>query len=163
MKEPVHGNDFIYHTFGPNAKFRHRHFKTFLAVQDPAISIPSRKKYPNWKVRPLVQWMNYLFPLIWLLGACFAIAEMTIGFQVMHADKKRITYKAEGDGFQVDVICEDGFYFQFYFRNDPANVEYTKMEISPFHSRVMTLFDSVEDNYHVWVLTLWFELLFHPG
>ena len=42
-QDPVHGNDFIYHMFGPNAKFRHRHFKTFLAVQDPAISTPSRK------------------------------------------------------------------------------------------------------------------------
>ena len=69
--------------------------------------------------------MNYLFPFIWLLGVCFAIDEMKIGFQGMHADKKRITYKAEGDGFQVDALCEYGFCFQFYFRNDPANVEYT--------------------------------------
>ena len=104
-----HGNDFIYHTFGPNAERRHRRFKTFLSIQDPSISTPSRKKYPNWKVRPLVQWMNYLFPLILLLGDCFAIDEMTIGFQGMHADKKRITYKAERDGFQVDAPCEDGF------------------------------------------------------
>ena len=93
--------------------------------------------------------MNYLFPLIWLLGACFAIDEMKIGFQGMHADKKRITYKAEGYGFQVDAICEDGFCFQFYFRNDPANVEYTKTGLLPLHSRVMTFFDSVEDDYHV--------------
>ena len=93
--------------------------------------------------------MKYLFPLIWLIGACFAIDDMKIGFQGMHADKKRITYKAEGDGFQVDVLCEDGFCFQFYFRNDPANVEYTKTGLSPLHSCVMTLFDLVEDNYHV--------------
>ena len=96
-QDSVHGNDFIYHTFGPNAERRHRHFKTFLAIQDPAISTPSRKKYPDWKVRPLVQWMNYLFPLIWLLGACFAIDEMKIGFQVMHVDKKSKTYKAKGE------------------------------------------------------------------
>ena len=69
--------------------------------------------------------MNYLFPLIWLLGACFTIYEMTIGFQGMHADKKGIKHKAEGDGFQVYELCEDGFCFQFYFRNDLANVEYT--------------------------------------
>ena len=42
-QDPVHGNDFIYHTFGPNAERHHRHFKTFLAIQDPAISNPSRK------------------------------------------------------------------------------------------------------------------------
>ena len=81
--------------------------------------------------------MNYLFPLIWLLGSCFAIHEMKIGFQGMHAGKKRIKYKAEGDGFQVDSICEIGFFFQFYFRNDPANVEYMKTGLF----RVMTLFD----------------------
>ena len=53
--------------------------------------------------------MNYLFPLIRLFRACFEIDEMKIGFQGMHAVKKRITYKAEGDGFQVDALCEDGF------------------------------------------------------
>ena len=93
--------------------------------------------------------MNYLFPLIWLLGDCFAIDEMTIGFQGMYADNKRITYKAEGYGFQVDALCEDGFCFQFYFRNDPENLEYNKTGLSPMHSRVMTLFDLVEDDYHV--------------
>ena len=36
-QDPFHGNDFIYHMFGPNSKRRHRHFKTFLAIQDPAI------------------------------------------------------------------------------------------------------------------------------
>ena len=54
-QDPVHGNDFIYHTFGPNSKRRHRHFKTFLAIQDPNISTPGRNKYTHWKVRPLVQ------------------------------------------------------------------------------------------------------------
>ena len=100
-------------------------------------------------MRPLVQCMNYLFPLIWLPRACFAIDETKIGFQGMHADKKRITYKAEGYGFQVDALCEDGFCFHFYFWNDPANVEYTKTGLLPLHSSVMTLFDSVEDDYHV--------------
>ena len=100
-------------------------------------------------MRPLLQWMNYLLPLIWLLGACFAIDEMKIGFQGMHEDKKRITYKAEGGGFQVDALCEDGFCFQFYFQNDLANVEYTKTGLSPLHSSVITLFDSVEDDHHV--------------
>ena len=93
--------------------------------------------------------MNFLFPLIWLLGACFAIDEIKIGFQGMHADNRRVTYKAEGDGFQLDALCEDGFCFQFYFRNDPTNVEYVKTGLSPLHSRVMKLFDSVEDDYHV--------------
>ena len=123
---PVHRNDLIYHTFGPNAERRHRYFKTFLEIQDPSISTPSRKKYHNWKVRPLLQWMNYLLPLICFLGFCFAIDEMKIFFQFKHADKKSLTYKAERGGFQADSLCEDGFCFQFYFRNEPENVEYTK-------------------------------------
>ena len=49
----------------------------------------------------------------------------------------------------MDALCEDGLCFQFYFQNDPENVEYTKTGLSPLHSRVMTLFDSVEDDYHV--------------
>ena len=93
--------------------------------------------------------MNYLFPVIWLLGVCFTIDEMKIVFQGMHADKKTIKYRDEGDGFQADALCEDGFCFQFYFRNDPENAEYTKIGLSPLHSRVMTLFDLVEDNHHV--------------
>ena len=93
--------------------------------------------------------MNHLLPLIWLLGVCFTIDDMTIGFQGMLADKKRITYKSEGGGFQEDELCEDGFCFQFYFRNDPANVEYTNTGLSPLYSRVMELFDSAEDDHHV--------------
>ena len=57
--------------------------------------------------------------------------------------------EAKGDGFQVDALCEDGLCFQFYFRNDPANVEYTKTGLLPLHSCVMTLFDSFEDNHRV--------------
>ena len=90
--DPIHGNDFIYHSFGPNAVRRHRHFKTFLAVQDPAVQSPPRKKYPNWKIHPLLKWMNYIFPLVWMVGLFFAVDEMTIGFQGMHVDKRRITY-----------------------------------------------------------------------
>ena len=140
-KDSVHGNDFIYHSFGPNAERRHRHFKNFLAIQDPAIDIPPRNKYPNWKVRPILLWMNYIFKMAWLLGVCFAIDEMTIGFQGMHADKRRITYKNEGDGFQADALCDDGYTYQFYFRNHPAPQKYLSKGLSPLHSRVLSLFD----------------------
>ena len=67
----------------------------------------------------------------------------------MHADKRRITYKAEGDGFQCDALCDNGFCYQFYFRNDPTNMDYVKTGLSPLHFRVMSLFDTVQDKYHV--------------
>ena len=66
----------------------------------------------------------------------------------MHTDKKRITYKNEGDGFQADALCNDGYCYQFYFRNEPGNENYTRNGLSPLHSRVMLLFDTLKDDYH---------------
>ena len=44
-------------------------FKAFFELQDPMIPLPRREKYPNWKVCPVLQWMNYyIFPTAWLLG-----------------------------------------------------------------------------------------------
>ena len=89
---------------------------------------------PNWKVKPLLDWMNYLNPTIWKLGPNFSIDEMTMGFQGMHQDKRRITYKNEGDGFQCNALCQDGFTYQFYMRNHPAPKEYLREGLSPLHS-----------------------------
>jgi hypothetical protein len=44
--------------------------------------------------------MNYIGPKAVLLGECASVDEMTIDFQGSHKDKRRITYKAEEDGFQ---------------------------------------------------------------
>ena len=93
--------------------------------------------------------MNFIFPQVWNLGQEFSIDEMTIGFQGKHADKRRITYKRAGDGFQCDALCENGFTYQFYFRNHPAPPKYLKMKLSPLHSRVMALFDSLTDRNHI--------------
>ena len=92
--------------------------------------------------------MNFIFPLLWLLGIAILIDEMTMRFKGKHADKQRITYKNEGDGFQCDALCQDGYLYQFFFRNEPAPVEYKRQGMSPLHSRVMSLFDSLEENYH---------------
>ena len=145
-QDPVHGNAFIYQNFGPNASRRHKHFKSFFAVQDPRINIPTRSLFPNWKIRPLLKWMLFVFQLAWCLGAIFSVDEQTVGFQGKHADKLRITYKAEGDGFQCDALCENGFTYQFYFRNEPPPKRYKGM--SPLHARVMALFDTLQDKYH---------------
>ena len=146
--DAIHGNDYCYHNFGPNAERRHQNFKAFLTTQDPLIQPPERKKYPNWKVRPLIKWINYLMPMVWLLGRAFSIDEMTMGFKGKHQDKRRITYKAEGDGFQADALCQEGFCFQVHMRNDPAPRKYLKQGLSPLHSRVMYLFDSLKDDHH---------------
>jgi hypothetical protein len=74
--------------------------------------------------------------------------EQMIGFQGRHVDKLRISYKNEGDGFQCDALCDEGYTYSFYFRNDPAPKKYTKMGLSPLHARVMALFDTMKDKNH---------------
>lgn len=93
--------------------------------------------------------MNFIFKSAWLVGVCFAIDEMTIAFQAMHIDKRRITKKNKSDGFQADALCDDGFCYQFYFRNHPAPKVHTDKSLSPLHARVMALFDTLQDDYHI--------------
>ncbi len=104
-QDELHGSDFVHSSFGTRAERRHRMFKAFFAVQTPMIDAPPRKKKPNWKINPLIKWLNFLMPQAWILGRVFSVDEQTIGFQGNHVDKKRITYKAEGDGFQNDALC----------------------------------------------------------
>jgi hypothetical protein len=146
--DPLNGNDFIYRSFGPNAERRHRHFKAFFSMQDPRYAEPSRKLRPNHKIDLLLNHMNKVSQSAWLLGSVVSVDEQTIGFQGHHKDKLRITYKAEGDGFQCDAMCQDGFTFAFYFRNQPAPKKWLDQKLSPLHSRVMWLFDCLQDEHH---------------
>ena len=146
--DPVNGNDFISNSFGPNAFRKHKQVKAFLSLQNPALPVPSRDVDPNWKIRPILDWMNYIGPRALSLGECASVDEMTIGFQGNHQDKLRITYKNAGDGFQCDALCQEGYCYQHYFRNYPAPRKYLNMKLSPLHSRVMWLFDSLRDCHH---------------
>jgi Transposase IS4/SAP domain len=147
--DEINGNDFVFRSFGPNALRRHKHFKAFFSIQDPRIIAPDRSSKPNWKVEPLLKLMKVASHEAWDLGEVFSIDEQTIGFQGNHKDNKlRITYKAEGDGFQCDALCEGGYTLSFYFRNEPAPAKYLSVGMSPLHSRVMALFDCLKDKYH---------------
>ena len=84
----------------------------------------------------------------WRLGKKISVDEQTIGFQGRHALKLRITYKKEGNGFQCDALCDDGYTFIFFFHHDPPPKQYTNTGLSPLHSRVMNLFDGLSDQYH---------------
>ena len=142
------GNDFYLASFCANAKERHKHFKAFLSCCDPRRETPSRDDQPNWKVRPIISWINYSCPKAWELGRALAVDEMTMRFKGKHKDKRWITYKAEGDGFQADALCDNGYTYQVYMRNNPAPHKYLKQGLSPLHSRTMALFDSLKDDYH---------------
>ena len=96
----VAGNDFVNQSFGKNAKNRHKHFKAFLSCCDPRIETPDRDSILNGKVRPLIKWINYHCPKPWQLGRAVSVDETKMRFKGRHRDKRRITYKADGDGFQ---------------------------------------------------------------
>ena len=69
-------------------------------------------------------------------------------FKGQHRDKLRITFKVEGDGFMADALCNDGYCYQIYFRNDPAPKKYIDMGLSPLLARTMFLFDALRDAHH---------------
>lgn len=73
---------------------------------------------------------------------------MTMKFQGKHVDKRKITYKNEGGGFQADALCQDDFTYQIFMRNDPAPLKYIIEGLLSLHSRVMALFDVLRDGYH---------------
>jgi hypothetical protein len=98
------GSDFIYNAFGSNAFRKHKQVKAFLSLQDPILPVPSRDVNPNWKIRPILDWMEYIGPKAVLLGECASVDEMTIGFQGSHKDKRRITYKADKKVIAISTI-----------------------------------------------------------
>jgi Transposase IS4 len=100
--------------------------------------------------------MNHIGPVTVNLHQHASVDEQTIGFQGRHADKLRITSKAEEDEFQADCICYNGFTYALHFQNEPPPTKYTSKGLSPLHSQVMWLFDHLKDRHH----RLWMDNLY---
>jgi hypothetical protein len=126
----VHGNDLCFKVFGRNGARRHQMFKAFFACQDPYKPIPPKKTHPNWKVDPFIAHIMVVAMHAWVLGRNISCDKQTIGFNGNHADKRRINYKKEGDGFQADTICEDGYTYSIYFHNMPPPAQYIAKKCS---------------------------------
>jgi hypothetical protein len=60
-KDYVNGNDLCYKIFGKNDEKRHKHFKTFFAVQNPLKVAPPKSTHPNWKIDPFLDWIQTVF------------------------------------------------------------------------------------------------------
>ena len=56
----------------------------------------------------------------------------------------------EGDGFQCDALCDNGYTITFYFIHEPPPKKYTKQGLSLLHARVRYLFDSCDYEYHIY-------------
>ena len=157
----MQGNNYLNLHMGPNATRRFKMFRAFFSCQDPRAFPPSKKTNPLFKVSPVVKWINEVGRLSVDLGKSISIDEQTVGFQGRHGDKLRISYKAEGDGFQCDVICQEGFTYSVYFRNEPPPANYTSKGISPLHARCLWLFDTLKDKgHHCWMDNLYLSAKF---
>eukprot|EP00536_Pseudo-nitzschia_multiseries_P019227 jgi/Psemu1/59592/gm1.59592_g len=67
----------------------------------------------------------------------------------------------ERDDFQADALCDNGYCYQVYTRNDPAPKKYLDMSLSCRHSRTMWLFDSLKyDHHHVCMDNLYSSVMF---
>jgi len=141
LEDPVCSSDICHAVFRKNAENRHKHFKAFFECQDPMLPTPSKKTHPNHKINNFLSHVNCVSMEAWDVGKHLSCDEQTIGFQGRHQDKQRISYKKEGDGFQVDCICENRYTYSFYFQNIAAPKKYLKKKCSPLHSRVLFLFD----------------------
>ena len=112
------------------------------------IKVPIKEDFTNWKIRPFTKWLNYQCPQAWQLGCSVAVDEMNIRLKGHNLYKLRITYKSEGDGFQTDTLCDDGYFYQVYMQNEPSPKKYLKQGLSPLHYRTMALFHSLKEDHH---------------
>ena len=148
-KDPVNGNDMVHRLMGPNANRRHKHWRRFMGVQDPIqINRKTKREDPLWKVRDLLNHIQQVSTEAWVCGRDVSADEQTLSFQGKHEDKLRVTFKAAGDGFMCDAICNDGYTYCFYFRNMPPPEKYIRQGMSALHARVLSLFDKLRDKYH---------------
>ena len=121
-------------------------WKRFFCFQNPALLSPPREKDPNWKLREFLLHILAGSVAAWSYGMAISIDKQTIGFQRQHGDKLCITYKREGDGFQCDALCNDGYIYSFYFRKEPPPAKYTEKGFSPLH--VHDVIVSLKYDYH---------------
>ena len=119
--DKLHENYFIYNSFGPDEKCYHKNFKALFACQKTLVKYPPKTQFTNWKVQPLLMWIEFIFPLIWIIGLTFYLNEITMSFKVRHADKISMTYKAEGGGLQTDNIFHKGYKYQIFLWDDPVS------------------------------------------
>jgi hypothetical protein len=95
-----------------------------------------------WKVQSLVDELNYWARKHWVPGKWVAIDEQTIGFKGHSGMKLRISYKREGDGFQCDAICDEGYTYWFFFRHGDApkvGPEYNHLDLSDTANHIIWL------------------------
>ena len=124
---------------------RWKHFRRFMCMFDFREDAKKEMaKNPLWRVQHLLDELNENAAKMWIPGKWLSIDEQTLGFQGRSGIKLRISYKKEGDGFQCDAVCDDGYTFSFYFRHGdppplPKEFKDKIPDLSPTAQRVIWL------------------------
>jgi hypothetical protein len=148
-KQPTHGNDKIAKVVGPGYQQLQRSFRHFFAPQDPLMTPPSKDRCPNFKVDELFRWCRYIWKEAWCLGKEFSVDEQTCKMQGKSEYKTRCgKYKRLGDGIQIDCIADDGYTFDFYFRNEPVSADLLAQGLCPMHCRLVHMFGNLRESGH---------------
>ena len=143
------GNDFIASMMGGGYHQAYRSFRHFFGCQDPLMNAPPKKECPNVKVDEFFRWLRHIWGEAWLVGPNFSIDEQTCCMQGKSEYKTRCgKYKGIGDGIQCEGAADDGYTFDFYFRNEPADPHWTARGLCPLYSRVMHIMSRLKESGH---------------
>jgi len=124
-------------------------FRHFFGIQDPLTISPPRAECPNYKVNEFFNWLRYIWKHAWDLGPTVSADEQTCSMQGQSIYKTRCgKFKRIGDGIQTDAIADDGYTFDFYFRNEPVAKKWISAGLSPMHARLLHMFEIFLDLYH---------------
>ena len=145
----THGNDFIAKSIGSGYQQLQRSFRHFFGCQDPLTVPPPKEKCPNVKVDELFRWCRYIWKEAWELAENFSIDEQTCSMQGKSEYKTRCgKFKRIGDGIQTDCIADDGFTYDFYFRNEPVDTKWIDKGMCPMHARLLHMFGNLKEAGH---------------
>jgi hypothetical protein len=73
-----------------------------------------------WKVQSLIDRLNHQAWKHWLSGKWVVIDVQTISYMGCLGMKLQILYKREGDRFQCNPVCDEGYTYSFFFRHVDA-------------------------------------------
>ena len=78
------------------------------------------------------------------MGEDFSMDEQTTKMQGKSEYKTRCgKFKRLGDGIQGDCIADDGYTWDFYFRNEPVDKDLLAKGFCPMHCRLLHMFKSL--------------------
>ena len=133
------------------------------------MKVPSRDVDPNLEIRKFLTHVQNISMKKWILGVEISVDEQTLKFQGRYIDKIWITYKREGDSFQYNALCQNGYTFSCRFVSEPLSTKYTQQGLFPVHAQVMGTFDKINSKFHRYGMDnlyrstkFWKEVSNHP-